>query len=145
MRIPQSVHDLIATGPVSHLTTINPDGSAQVSVVWVGIEDDAFVFGHIGDKQKLRNIARDPRIALSLLSPTRDTHGLQHYLVAYGTGTLTDGGAADLLQRLAHVYLGPGVEFPPAAARASRGTVLHLKPERLSGNGPWVQVEHESG
>ena len=43
MIIPASVRDLIARGPLAHLTTINPDGSPQVTVVWVGIEDDEFV------------------------------------------------------------------------------------------------------
>jgi hypothetical protein len=46
MIIPASVRELVSSGPLAHLTTINPDGSPQVTVVWVGIEDDAFVCGH---------------------------------------------------------------------------------------------------
>jgi hypothetical protein len=43
MMIPASVRDLIASGPLAHLTTLNPNGSPPVTVVWVGIEDDEFV------------------------------------------------------------------------------------------------------
>jgi predicted pyridoxine 5'-phosphate oxidase superfamily flavin-nucleotide-binding protein len=57
--IPQSVHELIATGPYAHLTTLNADGSPQVSVVWVGIENDELVCGHMGVWQKVKNVRRD--------------------------------------------------------------------------------------
>jgi nitroimidazol reductase NimA-like FMN-containing flavoprotein (pyridoxamine 5'-phosphate oxidase superfamily) len=67
MRIPQSIRDLVATGPLARLVTLNPDGSHQVAVVWVGIDDDNFVFGHMVEQQKLRNVRRNPRVALSFL------------------------------------------------------------------------------
>ena len=48
MQIPQSVCELVAAGRLVHLTTINPDGSPEVTVVWVGIDNDEFVMGHLG-------------------------------------------------------------------------------------------------
>ena len=48
MIIPDSVQALVASGPLAHLTTVNADGSPQVTVVWVGIEDGAFVCAHMG-------------------------------------------------------------------------------------------------
>jgi hypothetical protein len=48
MKIPQSVRDEIAKGPLAHLTTLNKDGSPQVTVVWVGIEGEEFVIGYPG-------------------------------------------------------------------------------------------------
>ena len=48
MPIPESVRALMTTGPQAHLTTLNPDGSPQVTMVWVGLEDDEFVMGHLG-------------------------------------------------------------------------------------------------
>jgi len=82
MQIPESIRDLIATGPQAHLTTLNPDGSPQVTVVWVGMEDDEFVLGHMGVWQKVKNIRRDPRVALSLLGRGKNPVGLQEYLEA---------------------------------------------------------------
>jgi hypothetical protein len=48
MQIPQSVCELVAAGRLVHLTTINPDCSPEVTVVWVGIDNDEFVMGHLG-------------------------------------------------------------------------------------------------
>jgi len=48
MKIPQSVRDEIAKGPLAHLTTLNKDGSPQITVVWVGIEGEEFVIGYPG-------------------------------------------------------------------------------------------------
>ena len=67
MKIPQAVREVIDKGPLAHLTTLNPNGSPQVTVVWVGIDGEEFVMGHFAIHQKVRNIRRDPRVALSLL------------------------------------------------------------------------------
>jgi hypothetical protein len=40
MKIPQAVREVIDKGPLAHLTTLNPNGSPQVSVVWVGIDGE---------------------------------------------------------------------------------------------------------
>lgn len=46
--------------------TVGPDGAPQVSCVWVRIEDDEIVFASVGPRRKLHDIARDPRVALSI-------------------------------------------------------------------------------
>jgi PPOX class probable F420-dependent enzyme len=137
--IPDSIRQLIATGPLAHLTTLNADGSPQVSVVWIGIEDDEFVCAHMGAWKKVHNIRQEPRVALSLLAPTQNALGLQEYLVVYGQARITEGGAAALLQRLAHIYLGPTVEFPPAPMRDQPGYITRISPQRFTGVGPWNQ------
>src|SRR5271168_753981 len=117
MKTPQSLRDVIDQGPYAHLTTLNRDGSPQVTVVWVGIQGDEFVIGHLAVHQKVKNIRRDPRVALSLLGDKTNAQGLREYLVVYGEARVTDGGAVELLQRLAPIYLGPTVDFPPAPMR----------------------------
>jgi PPOX class probable F420-dependent enzyme len=138
MTIPQTVREVIERGPLAHLTTLNANGSPQVTVVWVGIEDDEFVMGHLAVHQKVKNILRDPRVALSLLGD-KTTQGMREYVVAYGTARVTEGGAVPLLQRLAPIYLGPGAEYPPASLRNIAGYVTRITPTRFSGIGPWVQ------
>src|SRR5262249_18599811 len=66
MVISDEIRSLIATAPLAHLTTLNADGSPQVSVVWVGLDGDEFVSGHMGAWQKVKNVRRDSRVALSL-------------------------------------------------------------------------------
>jgi PPOX class probable F420-dependent enzyme len=137
MTIPESVHTLIATGPNAHLTTLNADGSPHVTVVWVGIDHDEFVIGHMGAWHKVKNMRRDPRVALSMLARGKNPIGLQEYLVVYGKARIIEGGAPVLLQRLAHIYLGANVEFPPVRDRENQGYITRITPERFTGVGPW--------
>ncbi len=139
MDIPDSVRALLAAGAPVHLTTIGPDGSPQVTLVWMAIEDDEFVCAHMTDRQKLKNVRRDPRVVLSFVGPGHDAMGLQEYIVVQGQARITEGGAADLLQRLAHVYMGPDALFPPQAIRHLPGYVMRIKPERITGHGPWAK------
>ncbi len=127
----------IEANNLAHLVTLNPDGSPQVSIVWVGLEGNEIVSGHLSEtRQKLRNVRRDPRVALSFETEGRDEHALAHYLVVHGRARIEPGGAPELLQRLAHVYLGPGVKFPPTN-NPPPGFILRITPERIGGVGPW--------
>jgi PPOX class probable F420-dependent enzyme len=139
MIIPASVRDLIASGPLAHLTTTNSDGSPQVTVVWVGIEDDEFVCAHMGVWKKVQNMEREPRVALSMLGHGKNALGLQEYLVVYRQARITEGGAADLLQRLASTCISPTVVFPPEPIRSQPGYITHIAPQRFTGTGPWSQ------
>jgi PPOX class probable F420-dependent enzyme len=127
---------LIESSKPAHLVTVNPDGSPQVTMVWVGLNGEELVSGHLDDRQKLRNVRRDPRVVLSLETGVVNDFGLAEYVTVTGSGYVTDGGAADLLQQLAHVYLGPDVTFPPGENHPP-GYILHITPERVGGIGPW--------
>ena len=146
MTIPESVRALIATGPPAYLTTLNADGSPQVTLVWVGIEKDEVVIPHMKVWQKVKNMRRDPRVALAILGPGKSPPGveeynrlgLQEYLVAYGQARITDGGAAALIQRLRPIYMGPDVTAPPVPYPATPGYITRISPERFTGIGPWT-------
>ena len=127
----------ITAGNLAHLVTLNPDGSPQISVVWVGLDGDDIVLAHLGAGQKIKNLRRDPRVSLSMVTGGRNETGLQEYLVVHGRATLVEGGGPELLQRLAHVYLGPGVKFPPWDDPPP-GIVVHITPERVGGVGSWT-------
>jgi PPOX class probable F420-dependent enzyme len=127
----------IESGRLVHLVTLNADGSPQMSLVWVGLDGDEIVSGHLDERQKLRNVRRDPRVTLSLETGGRNPIGLDHYLVVHGRARVTEGGAPELLQRLAGIYIGPGVTFPPMDDPPP-GFVLRITPERVGGIGPWA-------
>lgn len=135
--LPQSVRAVIESGKLAHLVTLEPDGRPQVSIVWVGLDGDELVAGHLPEHRKIRNIRRDPRVALSIEAGTRNQMGLDEYVVVRGRARVTEGGAAELLQRLAHVYLGPDVKFPPMD-NPPPGYITHIAVERIGGVGPWV-------
>jgi hypothetical protein len=62
---------------------------------------------------------------------------LLEYLVVHGSATIEEGGAAELLQELAHVYLGPDVRFP-AMDDPPPGVRMRIAVERVGGIGPWA-------
>ena len=127
----------LTSGRLAHLVTVEPDGRPQVTIVWVGLEGDEIVSGHLGERQKLRNVRRDPRVVLSLATGGKSPIGLDEYMVVHGTARVTEGGAPELLQRLAEVYIGPGVKFPPMDDPPP-GYVLRITPTRIGGVGPWA-------
>ncbi len=137
MRLPDSARELIASGALAHLVTLNKDGSPQVSCVWMGIENDELVSGHLPEHQKVRNVRRDPRVVVTFEGTRVRPPGLKEYLVVHGRARVTEGGAPELLQRLAHVYLGPDVKFPPMPDPPP-GYITRIAVERVGGVGPWV-------
>jgi PPOX class probable F420-dependent enzyme len=135
--LPESARALVGEGHLAHLVTLNQDGSPQVSIVWVGVDGDELASAHLNDLQKIRNLRRDPRAVISMESEVVQPNGLQQHLIAYCTGRVTEGGAAELLQELAHVYLGPDVRFPPIDDPPP-GYILRFSVDRIGGIGPWA-------
>ena len=134
--IPHELRELIESGPLAHVTTINPDGSPQVTVIWIGLDGEQIVSGHMRHHKKLKNIERDPRVVLSFTA-SRD-HGvvMNPYAVLNAQAAVEPSDAAwDLLDRLTKVYMSPDAEFP---APKGPGYIVRYEIERISGVGPWA-------
>ncbi len=135
--IPPAAAEVIISGALAHLVTLNADGSPQVTCVWTGIEDGEIVIGHLNLHQKIRNVRRDPRVAISWETGHTGGIGLEEYLVVHGDARVTEGGAPELLQQLARIYMGPDVRFPPMP-NPPPGYVMRIAPRRFTGIGPWT-------
>ncbi len=136
--LPHELRDLIDSGPMAHLTTINADGSPQVSVIWIGLDGDDLLSGHLSWYAKLRNIERDPRVVLSFDAPRAPGVFLNPYAVLRARATVSPSdGAWDLLNRLTKVYVNPDTEFP---APKGPGYIVRYSIERIGGVGPWVSA-----
>lgn len=136
MKIPKEIADLLAGAPSCHLTTLNRDGSPQVTVNWFAVDGDEIVSGHFRDHRKLQNVRVDPRVALSIGAPTTNAIGLQEYAVIYGNARVEEGGAPELVRRLADIYIEPGSPFPPEGSPS--GYTLRIAVKRITGLGPWA-------
>ncbi len=136
--IPDSVRTVLEGPALAHLVTLEPDGRPQVSIVWVGIDGEEIVAAHLPEHRKIRNIRRDPRVAVSVEAGTRNQMGLDEYIVVHGRARVTEGGAPQLLQSLARTYLGPDVKFPPMHDPPP-GYITHITVERIGGVGPWAR------
>ncbi len=126
---------------MAHLSTINPDGSPQVTVIWIGLDGDQVVSGHMSHNHKLRNIERDPRVVLSFDGPRDHEAFLNPYAVLRARATVEPStGAWNLLNRLTKVYLSPASEFPGAKGP---GYIARYTVERVSGVGPWIAKQRD--
>jgi PPOX class probable F420-dependent enzyme len=135
--LPESARELIESGALGHLVTLGAGGAPQVTCVWVGIEDGELVSGHLGRWQKVKNVERDPRVVVTFEGTRIHPPGLKEYLVVHGRARITEGGAPELLQRLARVHLGPDVKFPPMPDPPP-GYVIRVAVDRIGGVGPWA-------
>ena len=136
MKLNDAARELIGEGTDATLVTINPDGSPQVTVVWVALEStpdgDELVSAHLSEYQKTRNIRRDPRVAVTILAQQKP--GVQTpYLSITGTARIEEGGAPALLKKLAKVMLGSDEHFPPP--NAPDGLLTRIKIEKVGGLG----------
>src|SRR5437899_12566937 len=100
LRIPDTAFEVLGSGRLAHIVTLNPDGSPQMSCVWIGLDDGDIVIGSLPRNRKVRNIERDPRVVLSIETGRVGSHGLAEYLVVHGRARVVAGGAAALLQGL---------------------------------------------
>ena len=128
---------LLGSDAVAHVWTNNPDGTPQVSVVWVIARGDEILFGTSANSQKARNLARDDRIVLSIEDTERNERGYQRHLLVRGSATIDPGPDPVLMDQLAMKYL--GLQRHPLAVRdAPSSVVVRVAIERISGVGPWV-------
>ncbi|AKK28004.1 TIGR03618 family F420-dependent PPOX class oxidoreductase [Mycobacterium sp. EPa45] len=131
---------LIGSGADATLVTLNPDGSPQVSLVWValqrGEDGDELVVASLADRKKVRNVRRDGRVALTIIS-SEPGEVRRPYLAVTGTARIVEGGAPELLRQLASVMVSDdGVVFPPEDAPP--GYLTRIRIDAVGGIGPWA-------
>ncbi|MFF0067098.1 PPOX class F420-dependent oxidoreductase [Streptomyces sp. NPDC005279] len=112
------------------LATVNPDGSPQTSVVWVGRDGDELVISSQAGRRKDKNIRNEPRVSLMMY----DSNDPLRYLEVRGTPTITEDAGRRLAVSLAEEYEGRGagqeyLELPPEVVRI----VIRITPQRVVG------------
>ncbi|GLE58428.1 putative pyridoxamine 5'-phosphate oxidase [Mycobacteroides chelonae] len=140
MELNDAARALIGAGADATLVTINPDGTPQVSVVWVAVqstpEGDELVAAHLsGNYKKLRNIRHDPHVAVTILAPSQPGQQ-REYLSVTGSARVVEGGAPELLSQLAIALLGSDEHFPPPGS--PEGYLTRIRIESVGGHGPWA-------
>ncbi|MFG1792815.1 PPOX class F420-dependent oxidoreductase [Nocardia sp. NPDC049149] len=139
MKLDDEARALIGAGADATLVTLNPDGSPQVSVVWVALQStpdgDELVTAHLGEYKKVRNVRRDGRVAVTILAQEPGEF-MRPYLSVTGTARIVEGGAPELLTELAKTLASPSVDFPPADAPP--GLLTRIRIEKVGGIGPWA-------
>jgi PPOX class probable F420-dependent enzyme len=126
--IPEKFRDLFRKRAFAHLATLMPDGQPQVSPVWIDFDGRYVVFNTARDRQKDRNLRRDPRVSLSILDPENP----YRYLEVRGrVAEITEEGADAHIDRLAKKYLDLD-KYPYRQAGEVR-VMFKIAPEHATG------------
>jgi PPOX class probable F420-dependent enzyme len=110
------------------LATLNPDGSPQTSVVWVGRDGDDVLISSAAGRRKDLNLRLDPRASLTVI----DQNDPQRYIEVRGLATVTEDLGRTLAVELAEKYEGSGagqeyLDLPPEVVRV----VIRLTPVKV--------------
>ena len=138
--IPESLRQLLATGPLATVVTVDPDGTPHVTLSWAGFDGDELVMATFFnlEQRKLANLRRDPRVVVTVQAKEFSGQGLWPYAVVQGRAErITEGGALELMDRLSEFYIGPGQVYP--MRDVPDGVVVHVTVDRVYGQGPWAQ------
>jgi PPOX class probable F420-dependent enzyme len=138
--IPDSLRQLLATGPLATVVTLDPDGTPHVTLSWAGFDGDEIVMATFFnlEQRKLTNLRRDSRVVLSFMAKEHSGEGLWPYAVVQGrVDRIDEGGALAVMDRLAGSYIGPGQVFP--MREVPDGVVVRVTVDRIYGQGPWAQ------
>src|SRR3989442_4265091 len=101
--IPEKYRDLFQKRAFASLGTLMADGRPQVTPVWVDYDGEHVIFNCAKERQKDRNVRRDPRVALAIMDPDSP----YRYLEIRGRVVeITEDGASEHIHKMAKKYLG---------------------------------------
>jgi PPOX class probable F420-dependent enzyme len=125
--IPDKYRDLFTKRAFASLATLMPDGSAQVTPVWVDLEGDLVLVNTARGRQKDKNMRRDPRVAMAIIDPENP----YRYLEIRGRiAEITEEGADAHIDKMAKKYLGAD-KYPYRQPSETR-VIFKIQPERVN-------------
>lgn len=126
-KLSEGVKKLFQEPNFAHLATLMPDGSPQVTPVWVELEGDRIVVNTAEGRVKPRNVRRDPRVAVSIV---RQDNPYQSAFIRGRVVEVTHEGAEELIDKLAKKYIGQ--DRYPWRQPGEQRVVLVIEPERVA-------------
>jgi PPOX class probable F420-dependent enzyme len=128
--IPVSHADLLKKPAFANLATLNADGSPQVTPVWVDFDGTHVIVNTARGRMKTKNVAREPRVALSISDPENPYRylGIQGRVVE-----MTEAGGDAHIDKMAKKYLGK--DTYPFRAPGEVRVIVRIAPEKVHTNG----------
>ena len=130
MKLPEDLLALLRQPTQCYLATSMADGSPQVTQTWVDTNGEHVLINTVQGHQKLRNVRRDPRVAVAISDPHR---GSRYFQVRGRVIDITTDGAVDHIEKLAQRYLGG--PYPWFGGRNQVRVILTIQADRISGMG----------
>ena len=128
-QIPEEAYAVIDEPNLAHLATINPDGSPQVTPVWIDREGDTILFNTAKGRQKPKNLERDPRVSISVHN---SENPYQPLTIQGRVQEMTEEGADAHIDALAKKYM--GVDDYPNPIQSER-VILKIAIDKIHKNG----------
>jgi len=107
--LPDRARELIDDVNFGVVATTNPDGSPQTSVLWIKRDGDDLLFCTVRGRRKERNMARDPRVSVTVLNAADG----YEYVEIRGTVSITEDGGRELINDLSRKYVGSDFRAEP--------------------------------
>ena len=130
MTLPDGLLDLLRRPSPCFLATLMPDGSPQMTQTWVDTDGTHVLINTVDGHQKVRNVRRDPRVAVSVTDPENPS---RYFAVRGRVVDMTTDGAAEHIEELAQRYLGG--PYPWFGGRDQVRVLLRIAPDRIHAMG----------
>lgn len=127
--LPDTLQTLIDGPAFATVATVQPDGSPQLSVVWVKRDGHDILFSTLEGRRKHLNIVRDPRVTL-LVNPADAPYT---YGEVRGTATFTTEGGWELIDELSRKYTGQGYDEFGHDEEGDVRIVVRISPRKVVG------------
>ncbi len=129
--IPAEARHLLEGKHFAHVATLMPDGSPQVTPVWIDAEGDLVSFNTAEGRLKPENLKRDPRVALSVVNSENPYESL---VVRGRVVEQTREGADENIDALANRYM--GVDEYPLRQPGEQRVLVKIQPEKVQYSNP---------
>jgi len=130
VKLSEDLLALLRQPSTCYLATAMADGSPQMTQTWVDTDGEHVLINSVQGYVKIRNIARDPRVAVAISAPDNPS---RYFQVRGRVVDVTTNGAADHIEKLAQKYL--GTPYPWYGGRDQVRVIIVIEPEKVSGMG----------
>ena len=130
MDLPDALRALLEQPSPCYVATTMPDGSPQLTQTWVDTDGEHILINTVQGFQKVRNLQRDPRVAVAVSDPAAPS---RYFQVRGEVVEVTAEGGAEHIEKMAQRYL--GTPYPWFGGRDQVRLVVKIRPDKISGMG----------
>ena len=130
MTLPDDLLARLRANSTCYIATIMKDGSPQLTQVWVDTDGEHVIVNSVDTHLKVRNLRRDPRVAVTISDPARPG---AFYQVRGRAISITDEGGTEHIEHMAQKYTGGS--YPWYGGRDQVRVIITIEAEKISGTG----------
>ena len=127
MSLPDALLDLLRRPSPCFLSTLMPDGSPQMTQTWVDTDGHDVLINTVLGHQKVRNVERDPRVALNVADPDDPS---RYFEVRGRVTEVTEVGAREHIDELSQRYIGR--TYPWFGGRDQVRLLVRISPDKVT-------------